>query len=235
MKVVSIYEAFMGEQSHVGIGKPVLVLRLGGCNVRCYKETLGLLCDTPEALEASSGEDRTPISIIKELRHYKKTTGIKTIMLTGGEPLFRSVEAMNELFLGLHEFKVLVETNGTINFSQYLHHKHVSFIVDIKSPSTGIKSDYVVRHFMYLRKTDTIKYVIKDAKDFEFFVETIEYLKKAKCQIAVGTFWGGEYDQFRLIKELCFLGLAGRVDINIQAHKLILSADYTQLGFPRNI
>ena len=58
----TIYTTFQGEVNPFGIGFPVIFLRLQGCHLRCYKKTLGVLCDTPEGLDKPIAE--TKISYI---------------------------------------------------------------------------------------------------------------------------------------------------------------------------
>ena len=70
LKVQTIYPAFMGEVNECGIGAPCVFIRLAGCNLRCYEKTRGCLCDTPEALAMTSGEQMSVGDIVQVANQY---------------------------------------------------------------------------------------------------------------------------------------------------------------------
>ena len=84
LMVNTIYPAFMGEVNLLGIGAPCTFVRLSGCNLRCYKNTMGTLCDTPEALELKCGNPMSVDEVIMQLDRYAERP---IVCLTGGEPL----------------------------------------------------------------------------------------------------------------------------------------------------
>lgn len=84
------------------MGVPCIFLRLSGCNIYC------IWCDTKYHKEGS-------VVRIKELVDKIMESGMKHIVVTGGEPMLQkdSLTTMLEI-LDRHNFYFEVETNGTI-------------------------------------------------------------------------------------------------------------------------
>jgi organic radical activating enzyme len=111
--------------------------------------------------------------------------------------------------------------------------QNLSFVVDYKGKSAGIpKSDErnMLRRFeeaQWLCYKDFIKFVIYDTEDFQEFLEVLplftEYGLRAK--IVVGSYWGAKLTPRDLFELLKFHKLCGKVKLNFQVHKLVLSAD----------
>jgi len=114
LQVSEIYPTIMGEHSRHGIGAPCIFLRLSGCHIRCYHKTLGSYCDTPASLEKNDLKVCTIEQVITSLLTLRSTTGIKLICLSGGDPLWRPIASVRELFIALtlFSFDVVVETSG---------------------------------------------------------------------------------------------------------------------------
>lgn len=215
LRVNTIYKGYMGEVNNFGIGAPCTFVRLSGCNIRCYKSTLGVLCDTPEALSVNCGID-TPIDAIIE---RVKNLGNHIICLTGGEPLMQkdSWELINELVF--NGFKVVVETNGTEPIKPFL--KNVYYVLDVKAPSTGEENKMIVPNYRVLQETDFIKFVIYDQADLEYFRDFMtQWGVSLSCKISVGLFWGGKLTYIELYEYLAADEIFKDVYVNIQAHKL---------------
>jgi organic radical activating enzyme len=242
MLVAEIYNTLMGEVNPFGIGAPAIFLRLSGCPLRCYKKTLGTLCDTPLYLEKRKG-DEMPIDFIEAIRKkefhgilsiadrmnaIRMETGISLICLTGGDPLWNDAEELHKLFRALSSFQICVETSGCLDPSAYLKYEHVSFILDYKSKSTGENTKNKHEAFnAKLRKQDFIKFVIYDADDYREMVGLLktDLFRFTNAKIAAGVFWGGQIGTFELFHLLEKDRLLDRVSINMQAHKLIVTAD----------
>ncbi|MBN1538559.1 MAG: 7-carboxy-7-deazaguanine synthase QueE, partial [Candidatus Thermoplasmatota archaeon] len=62
LNVNEIFASFQGEGVHTGI--PTVFIRLAGCNLRCE------WCDTPYALEPSSGAPISINGIISKVSEY---------------------------------------------------------------------------------------------------------------------------------------------------------------------
>lgn len=94
-KVVEIFTSIQGEAEHTG--KPVVFVRLHGCNLNCS------FCDEP----LHKGPEYTEMTQEEIIRHCE----LPVVIITGGEP---SLTDINPLIIYLKEsgYFVGVETNG---------------------------------------------------------------------------------------------------------------------------
>lgn len=228
MKINTIYVAYNGEQNPYGIGSPCIVVRLQGCHIRCYKETLGILCDTPEALEMSSPvQALTPQQVVRHLVTVRKLTGVSLVLLTGGDPMARNPDELSEFFSALDAecFPCTVETSGTIDVSKWLSVPHVSFILDRKLKSAGVPHNIVERIAPKLRPQDYIKYVVYDKDDFDEMVASIESMT-TEAKLCAGVYWNGPMNTTELFELLRSHRLLGKVLMNFQVHKLVTAVEH---------
>lgn len=242
MLVNSIYATFQGEVNKFGIGHPVIFLRLQGCPIRCYKRTIGILCDTPEALKKPT--EKTEVSgILDAVKTLSKETGIKIVTLTGGDPLWNNESELIELFKGLTNLglSVSVETSGTISWLPYcnIDNNKIFFVLDYKLKSAGIKDGVTLfdsdEHLTCLTNNDYIKFVIYDDEDLKEAVKVIGTLKhKTKAVLSVGAYWGGKISTLDIFKEFLNVNLAGNITINAQLHKLVVNPNMSS-KIPLNI
>lgn len=236
LKVNTIYPAFMGEVNCYGIGAPTTFVRLSGCNLRCYSKTKGILCDTPEALEMRGGKEMSVSEIAKEVKSY----GNDIVCLTGGEPLMQDVR---ELLIELSNFcNVVVETNGSKSIAPYRHIRNVSFVVDVKSASSGESERMVEENYALLGENDFLKFVIDTDKDYTDFYHWVIAHDYIKCNIAVGVFWGSEITYAQLMENINRDALRVPVYLNMQTHKMACLYDmyknyasFSTLFIPKDI
>lgn len=235
LRVNTIYPAFMGEVNCYGIGAPATFVRLAGCNLRCYQKTKGCLCDTPEALSMKSGKEMTVGEIVNEVVRMRNNI----VCLTGGEPLMQDVRRLISE-LSSYKYNVVVETNGSVEIEPYRYFRNVSFIVDVKSASSGESERMLERNYSFLEENDFIKFVIDTEEDFDDFVSWITSHDWIPCNVAVGLFWGSKVDYKWLTKQLSSLNK--RVYLNMQTHKMAclydkysLDKSFSDLLIPKNI
>lgn len=237
LRVNTIYPAFMGEVNAHGIGAPCTFLRLAGCNLRCYFRTKGTLCDTPEALEPKSGKEMSVSEIANKVGRY----GNKVVCLTGGEPLMQDVKGLLTELSNRGHF-VVVETNGSRSIAPYRHIRNVSFVIDVKSESSGENERMLEENYSLLCKDDFLKFVVdteKDIVDFKKWVLSHDHLG---CNIAVGTFWGSEISYAKLMEDVISVGWRLPVYLNMQTHKMAClydhykeDAEFKKIFIPREI
>ena len=93
MKVVEKFVSINGEGQRAG--ELAVFIRFKGCNLRCS------YCDTMWANESDcTYEEMSP----KEIHTYIKSTGVKNVTLTGGEPLLqKDMEELLKELLGDEE------------------------------------------------------------------------------------------------------------------------------------
>jgi 7-carboxy-7-deazaguanine synthase len=224
-EVSAIYPAFQGEQNEWGIGEPVIFLRLSFCHLRCYLSTLGTLCDTPEALEKGSGKEMSIPEIIAVLDVISEAMGgVKRICLTGGDPLARPKEFLHALFqeLGKAQYNVSVETSGTIDPTPYFIYNRVSWVLDYKGKSTGVKQRSIVPDVLEeMSARDFVKFVIFDEEDYNEMLAVINPWTNHQAQIVAGIYQGApcKLDTLTLFNWLVRDSLLGKVKINMQTHK----------------
>lgn len=235
LRINTIYPAFMGEVNTYGIGVPCTFVRLAGCNLRCYYATKGVLCDTPEALNYNLGKLMHVSEIVREVT----VLGNRIICLTGGEPLRQDVsELLREL--SSRGFYVVVETNGSKDITPYRHIRNVSFIVDVKSGSSGESDEMLEVNYPLLGKDDFLKFVIDTEEDFEEFRKWLVAHDYLQCRVAVGLFWGSKVSYQWLINQLRMIPT--EVYLNMQAHKMACLYDahkdndsFSELFIPKEL
>ena len=108
MKTYVVNEIFCAPQGEgVRAGTVNLFVRFAGCNLTCRKESHGFDCDT----QFSSGVPLTAREIVNELSEIAPR--VRSVILTGGEPLLQVDEAL-VFFLKESGYFLALETNGTL-------------------------------------------------------------------------------------------------------------------------
>lgn len=125
--VSDIFKSIQGEGPK--IGTPSLFLRLGICNLSCT------WCDTPYTWKKGQTDYKNIQidQVIKVLAQQKKSSTIKNLVITGGEPLLQQknlIPLLKNPFL--KDFQIEFETNGSIpllkEFEQFIQKQNHSFI-----------------------------------------------------------------------------------------------------------
>jgi 7-carboxy-7-deazaguanine synthase len=160
LKVNEIFYSIQGESSYAGF--PCVFVRLAGCNLRCS------WCDTGYARE--EGEEMDIASILKRAEEYR----CPLVEITGGEPLIQ--EETNELVRRLLDkgFRVLLETNGSMDVS--VVDPRCVKVVDVKCPSSGESGRNDFRNFERLTEKDEIKFVIGDRTDYDYACNVVRQI-----------------------------------------------------------
>lgn len=164
MRVAEKFISINGEGPRAG--ELAVFLRFKGCNLRCS------YCDTMWANEADCPYvEETP----RDLYDYVKSTKIKNVTLTGGEPLLQ--QDMNQLLKLLTEdgeLRVEVETNGAMDLKRFSDENRPVFTMDYKLPSSLWEHAMIPDNFLVLQKEDTVKFVCGSMEDMDRAVEMIE-------------------------------------------------------------
>ena len=241
MKLNSLYTTFQGEANPFGIGHPAIFLRLQGCHLRCYKRTMGILCDTPEGLVKPKEHDEV-MEIVNKTITLSKKTGVKVVTLTGGDPLWNSEEDLWKLFyeLTIAGLSVCVETSGTISWLPYSNKfSSLYWVLDYKLASAGVKNADALfldaDHLNDLSADDYIKFVVADEFDMVECITAIKRIQdKTSAKICVGAFWGGKLSTFEIFERLKSENLLARTIINAQLHKLVIAPN-TNVKIPKEV
>ncbi|MCP3899827.1 MAG: radical SAM protein [Desulfobacteraceae bacterium] len=152
LDICEIFFSLQGESTYTGL--PCVFIRLSGCNLNCT------YCDTLYAKTESSSQSLN--DIIKEIEPYN----CNLVEVTGGEPLLQANTEKLISKLIDSNYKVLLETNGSINIKN-IHSKCIK-IVDIKCPSSNESQSFLMENLKHLTFKDELKFVIGTRKDYEF-------------------------------------------------------------------
>ena len=211
-KVVEKFVSINGEGKLAG--QLAIFIRFAGCNLNCS------YCDTTWANEAHvKYESMTAEEIIA----YIKSTKVRNITLTGGEPLKQ--EGMHELLVALskqEDIAVEIETNGSIALKDFIdiENNKPSFTMDYKLKSSGMEARMLVENFNYLEKKDTVKFVVGSEEDLIRAKAIIdEFSLIGKCGVYLSPVYG-KIDMKYMVEFMKGNNLNG-VNLQIQMHKVI--------------
>lgn len=214
-KVVEKFISINGEGPMSG--QLAVFIRFAGCNLRCS------YCDTFWA-----NEKDVPYEMFnaKEIYEYIKSTGIKNVTLTGGEPLVQQdIMELLKLLCEDKDLYVEVETNGSIAVDKFLKVENPpSLTMDYKLPSSNMENNMNMDNLKYLTKNDTVKFVVGSIEDLEKAKDII-YIHKLveKTRVYISPVFGkiamDEIVQFMLDNKM------NGVNLQVQLHKIIWDPD----------
>ncbi len=207
MKVCEIFTSVQGESTYAGV--PCTFIRMTGCNLRCS------YCDTVYAFD--EGTELTENEILDKVG----TIGLRTVEITGGEPLLQ--EGVFPLVTRLLDrgHAVLVETNGSRDISGI--DARAVIILDVKTPGSGMSDTFLMSNMSRLKSKDETKFVLVDRQDYEWATAFIrEHALISKCQVLLSPSFGmlDPRDLSRWI-----LNDKLEVRLNLQLHKYIYGPD----------
>jgi len=160
LTVNETFTSIQGESTYAGC--LCFFIRLAGCNLACS------YCDTTYSSKPSEGSEIE----IPALLEMAVNEGIKTVEITGGEPLLQKNTPRLCKELLAKQFRVLVETNGSLPVS--ILPPGTIRIIDCKTPSSGEAGSMDFSNFKIINRDDEIKFVISDYADFEYSIGTIK-------------------------------------------------------------
>lgn len=213
-KVVEKFVSINGEGPRAG--ELAVFLRFCGCNLDCG------YCDTRWA---NTADVKYELVSAEELVEYVKSTGVKNVTLTGGEPLLQADIAHLIKLLGASGAEVEIETNGSVPLKNIVSlSPRPAFTADYKLPSSGMEKYMLTENFSYLTLQDAVKFVVGDMCDLARAEEIINgYGLKEKCRIYFSPVFGKikpvEITEFMKERKL------NGVRLQLQLHKIIWEPD----------
>ena len=198
-----IFYSIQGETSRSGL--PTYFIRLTGCPLRCT------YCDTGYAFNAGS-----KMSFEEILSKLNRDT-TKYITITGGEPLSqKNVQSLMKELCDLN-YSVSLETSNAITIEDV--DSRVSIILDIKTPGSLESDKNLISNYSILKKSDELKFVICNQKDFEW---AVDYIKKNNLSSICPIIFSPSYNEMPL-SELADLILKNSLNVRLQTqlHKTI--------------
>lgn len=210
MRVVEKFVSINGESTKAG--ELAVFIRFKGCNLNCT------YCDTKWANTSyCEYEELTPEQIVD----YIRSTGVKNVTLTGGEPLLqKDIDILIEKILEQPNLSVEIETNGAVSISAFCKKARPIFTMDYKLPSSGFEDKMLIENFNYLLPNDTIKFVIGSDIDLKRVVEVIrQYNLCQKCHIYFSPVFGS-IEPAKIV-EYMIENKLNDIRLQIQIHKVI--------------
>lgn len=199
-RISEIFYSLQGEGTLTGL--PMTFVRFAFCPWRCSwcdsvytwaaSDTrmggLPVLDDAQrhQALKAAVGvEELSTSTIVERVLAYPSSW----ICITGGEPLSQP-KGFKELVYALkdHSLSLEVETSGLIPLPEDdLFNTVDSWVVDVKTPSSGMQDYLQLGDLKRLRSSDQIKFVVQSVEDMEFASSVIEDTIDSEqgCQILI--------------------------------------------------
>ena len=147
--------------------------------------------------------------------------GMRSVKLTGGEPLLQSqvIELMESLIE--QDNIVLLETNGSLPVKDV--QGEVLTIMDIKCPSSGESEKNLYENIDFLTERDDIKFVLADREDYDWALGVIdEEGLEGYCHILMSPVYG-KLNPRDLAQWMIDDGLIARM--SLQLHKIIWDPD----------
>lgn len=203
MKVCEIFLSIQGESTYAGM--PCVFIRLTGCNLRCS------YCDTAYAYD--EGSEMSMDEVLSLVSEY----GVKLVEITGGEPLMSEDAPELARKLIKEGYKVLLETNGSVDISPVP--KEAVVIMDIKTPSSLMSDQNRPENIPLLKSTDEVKFVISDREDYLWSRDLVhKHGLSNKCTVLLAPAFG-QIEPSTLVGWMLEDSL--RVRLNLQLHKII--------------
>ena len=202
MKINEIFYSLQGEGKWTGLLN--IFIRTSGCNLRCS------FCDTKFAY--NDGKEMNLDEILNETSKYP----CKNICITGGEPLIqKEILKLIDLLIK-RNYKICLETNGSINVKNLSKKQSLIISLDIKCPSSNMHEKSNFKNIFLLKMDDQLKFVIKDKEDY-IYAKKILNDYKPKCPVFFQPVWGT--DARNLASWIVEDGLD--VQLGLQLHKII--------------
>ena len=215
MRVAEKFISINGEG--VRAGELAVFVRFQGCNLACH------YCDTKWALAKDCPyEEMSP----EQIYAYIKSTGIKNVTLTGGEPLLhKDMDRLLAILLADEDLRVEIETNGAVDLRKFCACPgRPVFTMDYKLPSSGYEKSMVLSNFELLSPDDTVKFVSGSTEDLERAYQIIqEYDLLHKCHV----YFSPVFSDIEPVEIVNFMmdHKLNEARLQIQMHKVIWDPD----------
>ena len=194
-------------------GQLVVFIRFAGCNLICG------YCDTTWANREDANYD---LMTSDDIYEYIKSTSIRNVTLTGGEPLLQDgLIDLLEILAKDATLHVEIETNGSISLRKFLLIDNPpSFTMDYKLPSSNMEDKMDLNNYKYLSNKDTVKFVagsIDDLQKSKFIIDKYELSNRTNIYISPVF---GKIDLEDIVEYMKDNKMNG-VNLQMQLHKII--------------
>jgi len=200
-KVAEIFTSIQGEGINTGV--LCLFIRFSGCNMNCQ------FCDTLHEVIRYEVTLHGLLNLIVE----KNVTKTKHIVLTGGEPLLQPFIEHLIATLVEQNYKVHLETNGTIELNWRTRSICYSISMSPKVPFSKIKIKECTNLKIIFPYLDSIH-----PRDYENFYAKRKYIQPLCPPVY---FVGSGYRDSILEAKAELINLSSEWGLSIQLHKLL--------------
>ena len=209
-KVAEKFVSINGEGPRAG--ELAVFLRFCGCNLNCS------YCDTRWA---NIADVKYELASAEELVEYVKSTGVKNVTLTGGEPLLQADIARLIEMLGALGAEVEIETNGSVPLQDIVSlSPRPAVTADYKLPSSGMEKFMLTESFSLLTLRDSVKFVVGNKCDLARAEEIInKYGLTDRCRVYFSPVFG-KIEPEEIVEFMKERKLNG-VRLQLQLHKII--------------
>ncbi len=193
-------------------GELAVFIRFRLCNLSCS------YCDTRWA---NTKDCSVEMMSAGEIAGYVRSSGVKNVTLTGGEPLLQ--QELYTLIERLMESgcRVEIETNGSVSIAGLCGRKfRPSFTLDYKLPGSGMERYMLTENYEYLTGSDTVKFVVGSEADLERAMEIIgKYDLSKKCKVYFSPVFGS-IDPAAIV-DFMSANYLNDIRLQLQLHKFI--------------
>jgi len=202
MNINEIFYSIQGEGKWVGL--PNIFVRVAGCNLRCS------YCDTKYAYD--DGKEMSIDEIVNHIGNYP----CKYVCITGGEPLLQheTLDLINTVLK--RNYKISLETNGSISINYIVNKKPLMISLDVKCPSSNMHEKMHLENISLLRKDDQLKIIIQNKEDYNYAKKVIKKYEPI-CNVFFQPVWATNTKN--LAGWILSDGL--NVKLGLQIHKMI--------------
>jgi len=224
MKVVEIFKSIEGEGLRTGL--PVVFLRFHGCNLRCS------YCDTKYSYEAGEYTNLSIQHVFESVAEY----GLKSITITGGEPLIQTDIHFLVAALLNNDYKVNIETNGSVDIEIFENQllplllnefdlTNLLYTIDYKCNTSGMQHRMCANSFLYLKKSKfrssyAVKFVVGSLEDLETARQVINDYELNNSQVFISPVFG-KIEPVDIVNYVLNHKCLHNCRVQVQLHKII--------------
>ncbi|WP_185872388.1 7-carboxy-7-deazaguanine synthase QueE [Blattabacterium cuenoti] len=189
------FYSIQGEGYYYGIA--AYFIRFEGCNIKCD------WCDTKESWKIKKNDFISIHKIINNINNYT----VKNIIITGGEPMMWNLYPLTKI-LKKKGYRIHVETSGFYPIKE----KYIDWItISPKKIKPPLKENY--------KKTNELKIVISNEKDFLFAEEQAIHVMNTNCFLFLQPEWTNFFKIFPKI--IFYIKKNPKWRISLQIHKML--------------
>ncbi len=193
LPVMEEFYSLQGEGFNTG--KPAYFIRIGGCDIGCH------WCDVKESWEAAIH----PIKPVEEVVKNVVENGVKSVVITGGEPAQYHLELLTSM-LKENGIEIFLETSGAFEIKGFFDW----ICVSPKKRQLALEDN--------LKKANELKVIVYNKHDFQFAEEMSKKVKR-HCHLFLQPEWSKR--EVLLPEIIRYIQKNTKWRLSLQTHKYI--------------